>query len=89
MSRAKVTTRHNWALGRRKRIAGQDQTLPVGELLDMGAVSRFDDLRIDDLVENPLLDERADVLAPDFPRLRPAQGFVHFVDESGSSPPRH
>ena len=49
-------------------IAGQDQTLPVGELLDVGGrFPGFDDLRIDDLVENPLLDERADVLAPDFP----------------------
>ena len=65
-------------------IAGQDQTLPVGELLDVGGrFPGFDDLRIDDLVENPLLDERADVLAPDFPLPQAGQGFVHFVDEQG------
>ena len=48
-----------------------------------GRFPGFDDLRIDDLVENPLLDERADVLAPDFPLPQAGQGFVHFVDEQG------
>ena len=70
-------------------IAGQDQTLPVGELLDVGGrFPGFDDLRIDDLVENPLLDERADVLAPDFPLPQAGQG-LYILLTNRVVPSRH